>query len=125
MDDDLTLVSGIFEQIPPLRNPVTVYRGVEQEPNDLDTNFGSLIFTTFQQDWAYNFIDRASGNLLLEIVIPAGTKVIPWSDIVSNYIECEVLLDGTAVKVVPGSSTVFIRTPSGDVNKMTCTVEPL
>jgi hypothetical protein len=119
--EDLVLLSNVFDLMPPLATEVTVYRGIEGEV--ITSN--PVIFTTFQQSWAYNFVDRVSGNMLLEIILPIGIKVIPWSNIVSNYLECEVLLDGSMVRMLPTAEVTFVRAEFGDVKKMRCALVPV
>jgi hypothetical protein len=124
-DQQVSFMKQMFEDIPPLSEPIKVWRGIEANPEEFTDLPNIFVFTAFIKSWAYNFLNQKTGNLLLEITIPIGTKVLPWSEImVFNNEECEVMLNTYTDKIVVISGPVVIDTEVGKLNMMICTVKP-
>lgn len=108
-----TLVK-LFDQVPPLSRPTTVYRGLAGSAEDYNPNYVSpkgVIHLTTHVGVALFFIAGSSvvpENHLLQIELPTGIPVIPTFGF--GYRECEVLLDATRWKIdVEGTQNVTLQ----------------
>ena len=96
-----------FENVPPLEDSITVYRGITKDfiPRK------SFISTSIDKDVAINFANDRTLCCLLIIHIPPGEKILPLYTISANKHEKEVLLN-TNLKfyVTPHSKTNGYKT---------------
>ena len=76
-----------FELIPPIERPITVYRGIGEEPIALNKAFMS---TSRSIGRAKQF--TGMDCCLLKILVPPGSKIIPLWSISSHGYEQEILL---------------------------------
>ena len=79
-DGNWEVFLSIFDNIPPLPEGITVYRGVILYGSSTIESFtyiNTAISTTICKMIAENFADRGKKGLILEIHVPAGEKVLP------------------------------------------------
>lgn len=106
-DDDITIkhhlqnLDSIFKGIPPLKNALTVYRGIQERFTE-NYSTHSFISTTLLEDITLGFINNEDEDLsernslccVLRITVNPGAKVIPAIPTISRHPnEIEVILD--------------------------------
>lgn len=103
-------LEDIFQSIPPLEKPLTVYRGVVIPSEEkLDTYDGAYISTTTDKYMAQRFIEGISDCCILQITVSPGSKVLPLIDQSLIFEESEVILYRKGELMVTGriSNTIF------------------
>ena len=96
---DLDNIDEAFKAVPPLTEPLVVYRGKRKdEINKTDLSFVS---TSLFSDTTVEF--TGIGCCILQITISPGSKVLPIYDISENQSEFEILLDRGGQFIVTGS----------------------
>ena len=109
----ITVINDIFRSVPPLKTPITVYRGYSsdiflnpQENKNMYEmiNTSSYLSTSLDPMVAYKFAHRLSGEkgTVIEIRIPAGAKILPLFRISKFKLEYEVLLKPNSVLIFKG-----------------------
>jgi hypothetical protein len=89
-------IDSIFEMIYPIKEPLTLYRGVTIKDIKYDKTF---ISTTYNEKIAKDFSTRSSCCIII-FSIPVGSKVIFLESISDSPDEQEVLLDRNANFVI-------------------------
>lgn len=95
-------ILNLFEQVPPLKKSLKVYRGVKSFPYQQNRQFVS---TSLYKDAAFNFLDDFSCCLLV-ITLQVGTKILPLREISHHEIENEILLNGNGIFEIVQQRTV-------------------
>lgn len=118
------IIQNLFLQIPPLKKPLVVYRGVTQFPFDQQRNF---ISTSLNRKIAETFMngdvdEENVGCCMLIITVQKGSRVIPLEEISMHPREEEVLLSGNGIftivkeEVVNGEKTYYLNYNSQENN---------
>jgi hypothetical protein len=107
-------ISLAFQGVPPLTNPITVYKGKRSDNiYQVDKAFASTSLTIRgTQDF------RGGKCCILQITVPPGSKVLPLESISDNKSEDEILLDRNGEYTVTGSDIRAITDQYGRQNDM-------
>ncbi len=84
-------VLNIFKKAPPLKEELTVYRGVQRE-EDIHLHGNELLSTSYDKDYAKSQFQKQAPCCLLTITLKPGIRTI-WIEYVSSIpIEHEILI---------------------------------
>ena len=99
---DLNNIDEAFKAVPPLTEPLVVYRGKKQdEVNKTDLSFVS---TSLSVKVATAFAE--AGCCVLQITVSPSSKVLPIYDLSNEPLEYEILLDRGGQFIITGSEIV-------------------
>lgn len=97
---DLNNLQYMFQRMPPLKEDITVCRGISTNLKSLELNFKSVMSTSFDYFECEMFAKALAGlfgSVVLKINIPAGTKIIPipsdHREVLINYKTDKLILD--------------------------------
>jgi hypothetical protein len=99
-------IDKVFEGIPPLEEPLTVYRGITVSDNSKILRKGDLVYDRAYQSTSlyaeYAYLQFVKSNCCLFIIrLPKGSQVVPLTPIESYKNEFEILLNhGSLLKEV-------------------------
>lgn len=82
-------LTSVFFNIPPIDNPLVVYRGVTSESYVNDSS--SYLSTSLNRDCVTGFLSSVN-RIIMKITITPGVRVLPLY-ILSSYNEKEILID--------------------------------
>lgn len=103
-DDAKDIVNDLdtlFRKIPPLTEPLVVYRGKKYDVIDnVDPTFPS---TSLFEEVAIDFTDKMNRCCLLKITVSPGSKILPLHGFSVTRDEYEILLDRGGTFIVTGS----------------------
>lgn len=109
VSDTISTVDEIFRNVPPLQHDIVLWRGIRMKPKVLE-NFTepAYISTSFNQDVAYEFVDKEYRCCVFQIRVPKGTHVIPLYTCSNAFFEEEVLLPrGGRITFAKSDNTVM------------------
>lgn len=84
-----------FQLMPPLPEPIHVWRGGRYNLDTMMESMGSFISTSYQKSRALEFVYTKTSEdtrLLLSITVPAGCKILPLETHSTHDYEREILL---------------------------------
>jgi hypothetical protein len=91
ISDTIALIDNVFNRVPPIEDPILVYRGIKQGlfVDDKMTD-KAIVSTSLDKNVAFSF---SSGECcILNITLPKGSKVLPLFDKKTGSAENEILL---------------------------------
>lgn len=107
--DTIRMMDKIFRGIPPLQHDIVLWRGIRMKPKVLE-NFTEpgYISASFDQNEAYEFVDKEYKCCVFKIMVPKGTHVIPLYTCSTAFFEQEVLLPrGGRITFAQSDNTVM------------------
>lgn len=107
--DNIRMMDEIFRGMPPLQHDIVLWRGIRMKPKVLE-NFTEpgYISASFDQNEAYEFVDKEYRCCVFQIKVPKGTHVIPLYTCSTAFFEQEVLLPrGGRITFAKSDNTVM------------------